>query len=162
MQSVKNCRYGNQEELSAHHVKAHYEMDYRCDICSVVTVHWSLYEKHLRDHCVGDACPFCGKAFRQLDITRRETNKEGEEIFVKKNRKKLGCFPHLYLHMDPSYYRFKCDYCGDKFYSLTKKQEHENQSHTGNTQFVCEVCQKGFTTSARRAIHKRTHHKKRD
>jgi len=149
-------RYGTSEELSVHHSKAHYEMDYICDICSEVTVHWSLYEKHLRDHVTDNACPFCGKTFRVVQLKRK---KEGEEEATVQGSR-LSCFPHLYLHMDPAYFRFKCDFCDDKFYSAIKKQEHENQQHTGNkSQFVCEICDKGFTTSARRAVHKRTAHR---
>jgi len=141
-------RYGTEEELSAHHTAAHYERNYPCDLCSKVTVHWSLFEAHLKSHTRVDAageesCPFCDKPFNhRLDA----------------GPKTYKYFPHLYLHMDPQLYRFKCNFCDDRFYARIKQQEHENVVHTGKAQFVCELCKEGFATSARRAMHKRTHH----
>ena len=135
--------------MEAHHRDDHYERDYPCDLCSKITVHWSLFEAHLRSHTrinsVGqEACPFCDKPFNhRLDS----------------GNKSYKYFPHLYVHMDPKLYRFKCSYCDERFYARIKQQEHENVVHTGNCeQFVCEVCDEGFATSARRAIHKRMHH----
>ena len=69
---------------------------------------------------------------------------------------------HTWIHIKEEYYRYPCDFCERRFYSNTKKTEHENNVHTGNKPFKCKYCDKGFALTASKATHQRTCDKNSD
>lgn len=118
-------------------------LNYYCTLCPAVSDSLSQYEKHLLQHVRTDTatgqkyCPFCNK---EMTARRRE------------NRNMVA---HLVIHIDSSYYKHKCTYCEKRFYTSSKQKEHENAVHTGKLAFICQLCNQGFCTSARRAVHKK-------
>ena len=129
------------EKLKEHARDQHFEQDYFCKLCEDVSPTFVHHELHLREHIRTDPitglryCPFCEK---ELTTKRRD-----------------HAYTHLLIHIDPEYYRFQCSYCDQRFYSYNKQREHENVSHTGALSYVCSLCNRGFCTSARRAVHKK-------
>jgi len=133
--------FGTAEKLEDHVTKCHSEGSFICDLCEHVSPTYKYFEKHMKTHIKTDEvtgrlyCQFCSK-----------------EIMRTKNKSKP--FGHMFTHINPEYFQHQCSFCDQKFYSGTKKREHENVYHTGKLDWVCPLCGEGFQTSARRAVHK--------
>ena len=135
--------FGTDEKLFIHVRETHFERDYNCDICEVVMPTYYYFKKHLLSHMVNGKngtviCPYCYK-----DVTAKSNHADRYTS-------------HMLTHVRPDYFPFQCSYCPMKLVSSSKLKEHENIEHTGDCSYICVYCERGFQTSARRAVHYRS------
>lgn len=127
-----NKTFETDEELQNHSCKE--KLKYPCEVCKKI-----FYRKgYLNNHkCSKDIHPpFC-------DICN--TN------FATKN----NLMVHMRRHKSEK--PFKCDFCYKYFVTVTEKKAHMVSVHTGQRNYVCDVCGKMFSSSTRLLDHRRRH-----
>ncbi|GLV44433.1 Meiotic central spindle [Carabus blaptoides fortunei] len=151
----------------AQHAKKEYA-NRVCPVCSK-SVSYSHYNHHLRTHTSEKpyCCEFCGKRFvisndRTTDTSGK--NSDGSTRPARAQTEPVKCEicnqfyktpgalkTHLVTHGDK---KFVCSDCGRGFISnLTVHL----RTHTGETPYICPVCQKGFYDSSSMKKHCRGH-----
>ncbi|XP_038221181.1 zinc finger protein 836-like [Zerene cesonia] len=121
----------------------------QCKICGSTLDNLRLLKLHLQGHGkridpnIQDVIPF------KLDGVDFECQTCGEKFF------KLRL---LIIHMNRHYNNYSCETCGSGFISLNLLKRHLEVHQVGS--YPCSVCEKVFTSAAKRSIHLRGVHLK--
>ncbi|XP_066252871.1 zinc finger protein 675-like [Euwallacea similis] len=114
------------------HIKLHSETPIKCKECGKVFKNSESLRSHKFLH-MGNCytCEFCGKCFKLRGEHTR----------------------HLKLHSDPDARKTTCPHCGKKVRDLKKHM----LTHTGQKPYICQYCNKGFTSTYALKVHTRQH-----
>ncbi|KAK6994370.1 zinc finger protein 836 [Biomphalaria glabrata] len=133
------------------HVRMHLnQRPFKCDQCSKRFFAPHMLKKHMQNHTRPYKCPVCDKGFirrylmkdhyvkRHERESQEDSMKDITELF---NEKKL-----------------QCDICGKTMKSYQKSlMQHHIRQHKDVRPFVCELCQKAFTSDTALKKHSLNH-----
>ena len=108
------------------------QCEYTCPTNGRLKIHMTKHNDLERNF----SCIHCGALFKTDD--------------VRKN--------HEQIHEEDREKKHKCDECTQAFYTVTKLNRHK-KIHTGEMDFSCSFCDKGFHQSGNLRIHIRRCHK---
>jgi len=151
--------------LRLHKFKEH-QKGLQCHICQKSYSSDANLKDHIKNVHQNEQypCENCGKIFKSktylkshLKLAHLDTTQHFRSCPIcQKSCKGRYYYQHIKSH-DSSSYSHICKDCGDMFLTKYKLIEHQSLVHTGEAHFPCPICGETFLTTARRALHKKTH-----
>ena len=178
-EKTSNCDQCHRKFAHPHNLKKHIQAvhcndkQFACDVCGLKWSNKCNLTIHKKSHIVDRQfdCLACGKIFknsRELLWHKKETQHYAPvKKYVKEVRRKKcdicgTIVNNIKLHMrtHTGEKQYICDICGKQFLQMNHFQGHQ-LVHAGIKPHTCEVCDKSFTLRSSLTIHMQHHTEKR-
>ena len=131
---------------------------YKCEHCdSSYTNHYNLLH-HQEGHTQGkQTCDICAASFMNKILLKSHMSKVHEKVgkvdcpICGKSQFKNNLQGHLNSHNGIR--AFKCEYCGNGFFSKDQLMTHVRVQHLDQRNYECETCKKRFATLSKMRDH---------
>ncbi|XP_076660650.1 uncharacterized protein LOC143364012 [Halictus rubicundus] len=141
------------------------QQDYSCDLCKRKFVNRGAYDRHMIKHSNErphryDTCDKRFKRRAQLvdHIGRHENAVYGCDLCTFTTNSKVSVRIHQ-RRMHEGDFRYPCHQCDKSFMSNYELKDHVTR-HSGQNNFVCEICGNAYPQRTHLASHKRNAHGK--
>jgi len=121
-----------------------------CPVCHKLLRDNYKLKYHLNTHTNERpfSCEVCQSRFKcTRDLNKHSKHHKEKNIDCHHCTKKFPDKESLYNHVKHASEQFLCNTCGRKFKSKAYLQSHERNKHTGETPFLCALCDVRFTMS---------------
>ncbi|XP_015431762.1 PREDICTED: zinc finger protein 664-like [Dufourea novaeangliae] len=165
MDEHKYARNPKEKKARRTRQKKEQQEEYSCEVCKQKFINQGSYDRHMIKHSSErpHKCDVCEKAFKRRTelvnhIDRHKDNIYSCDVcsFTTKNRISVRIHQRRMHEAD---FRYPCNQCDKSFMSNYNLKDHMTR-HTGENNFICDICGNAYPQKSHLAAHKRCVHRK--